>query len=360
MVTSNTYEFGTNTQIDDLIRESFERIGIIGNEFTGLQIQSAIMSANLELTAWTGKVPLSWMRKRMMVTIYPNQPIYKLPVNITRVVDVIAAQPGRLNSGGTAFSSAGGTAANCFNPSSTTGCTQSSSNGYISYDYGAGINYSIQYVGITPLAGQIDYTLLIEYSFDNSTWFPAYQSSTQTYFANQITWLVIENSLNARAWRISETGGETLAIQQIYFSRPITFGTGDRTLQSLSYTEWMQITSKINSGYLSSYFFNAQIQPTITIWPVPSLSDLAGQTTTLLFTAYCYAQDVNALFEQFDIPQRFYDALVAGISARLAMKFAPDRFQICKAEAAETFTLATKTDYEDVTLRFQPDFSYYS
>jgi hypothetical protein len=360
MATSNTYEFGTNTQIDDLIRESFERIGIIGNEFTGLQIQSAIMSANLELTAWTGKVPLSWMRKRMMVTIYPNQPIYQLPINITRVVDVVATQPTRINVGGTAFSSAGGTAANCFNPLSNTGCTQTAAEGYISYDYGAGVNYSIQYVGITPLASQANYTLAIEYSFDNVNWSTAYQAPTQTYFANQITWFVIENSLNARAWRIRETDGATLAIQQIYFSQPTTVGVGDRTLQGLSYTEWMQITSKMNPGFLSAYFFNAQIQPTITVWPVPNLSSLSNQVTTLLFTAYSYSQDVNALFEGFDIPQRFYDALVAGISARLAMKFAPDRFQLCKAEANETFALATKTDYEDVTLRFQPDFSCYS
>lgn len=360
MVTSNTYDFGTNTQIDDLIRESFERIGIIGNDFTGLQIQSAIMSANLELTAWTGKVPLSWMRKRMMVTLYPNQPIYQLPINITRVVDVIASQPARLNQGGTAFSSAGGNASNCFDPLSSAGCTQTSVNGYISYDYGIGNSNSIQYVGITPLASQADYTLAVEYSFDNINWSIAYQSSTQTYFANQITWFVIENSLNARAWRIRETGGATLIIQQIYFSQPTTVGTGDRTLSGLSYTEWMQIATKMNSGFPSSYFFNAQIQPTITVWPVPSVSSQNNQYTNLLFTAYCYAQDVKALFQEFDIPQRFYDALVAGISARLAMKFAPDRFQICKAEAAETFTLATKTDYEDVTLRFQPDFSYYS
>lgn len=353
MATSNTYEFGTNTQIDDLIRESFERIGISGNEFTGLQTQSAVMSANLELTSWMGKVPLSWTRKRLMFSLFENQPIYMLPVNITQVIDVVATNPQILNTGGTAYSSSGGDAANCFNPSATAGCIQTAPNGYISYDYGVGNSNSILYVGIVPLA-QSDYTLTIDYSFDNVNWFTIYTAPQQTYFANQTTWFVIQNALNARVWRVRETGGATLALQQIYLAQPTTTGTGDRWLTSLSYTEWMQISTKMNSGYPSSYFFNAQIQPTITLWPVPN-----NTFTNLLYTAYQYVQDVNALFNQFDIPQRFYDALVAGISARLAIKFAPERVPLLKAEAAESFALATKTDFENVTLRFQPDFTSY-
>ena len=359
MATSNTYEFGTSTQIDDLIRESFERIGIIGNEFTGLQIQSAIMSANLELTSWQGKVPLSWTRKRKMLSMYVGQPIYKLPINITRIVDVSAIQPTRLNTGGTATSSAGGVAANCFDATATAGCTQGSPDGYISYDYGVGNAYSIQYVGITPLASQIDYTLAIEYSFDNTNWHLSEQTPATTYFADQIQWFVLENSLNARSWRIRETAGATLAIQQIYFSQPSTTRTGDRYMQALSYTEWMQIPSKQNTGFPSAYFFNAQIQPTLTMWPVLGSTAASNQFTAILYTAYQYSQDVVRLFQTFDIPQRFYDALVAGISKRLAQKFDPARLQEAKSYADEAFQLATLTDYENVTLRVQPDMSYF-
>lgn len=357
MTTSNTYEFGTNTQIDDLIRESFERIGIIGNEFTGLQITSAIMSANLELTQWTGRVPLSWMRKRMLLSVYPNQPIYELPVSITQIVDVVLTQMVRLNTGGTAFSSAGGDAANVFNPASTLGCVQTSPNGYISYDYGAGNSNSILYVGIQGLQPQAEYTLNVDYSFDNVNWFTAYSAPTQTYFANQPVWFVIANALNARLWRISETNGATLQIAQLYFNQPTNAGSGDRWLTSLSYTEWMQIATKMQTSFPSCYFFNAQIQPTITLWPV---MQTGGQFNGLLYTAYQYSQDVQSLFLQFDIPQRFYDALVAGIASRLAVKFKPEMFQMMKALAEESFTRAANTDYENVTLRVQPDFSRYS
>lgn len=362
MVSSNTYAFGTSTQIDDLIRESCDRIGIIGNELTGYQIQSAIMSANLELTQWMGKIPLSWTRRRLMFTLYNNQAIYQIPTSITNLVDVVATQLNRLNTGGTAFTSNGGNAANCFNPNTTAGCTQVAPNGSIGYDYGVGVQNSIFYVGITPLA-ESTYTLAVDYSFDNVNWQTIYTTPAQVYFANQITWFVITNTLNARAWRIRETDGATLAIQQIYFSQPTTQGTGDRWLTALSYTEWMQIATKMNIGFPSSYFFDAQINPTMTLWPVPGPG--TGGFTNILYTGYQYIQDVTLLFQQFNVPQRFYEALVAGIAARLAQKpdFAknlkPGEAAQKKQLADEAFQLATLTDATNVTLRFQPDFTSY-
>lgn len=357
MVTSNTYTFGTNTQIDDLLRESYERIGIIGNELTGYQVQSFLMSANLELTEWMGKGPNSWMRKRMMLTLYQNQPIYQLPVNITQVVDVVAIQPTRLNTGGNPGSSgvASGSVANVFNPNILTGCTLNGPNGWISYDYGISNTNSILYVGVIPLSNNSTYTLNVQYSFDNTNWTTIYQAPSQVYNANQITWFVIENALNARSWRIIETGGATLSISQLIFAQPNTSGSGDRYLTALSYTEWMQIASKMTQSYPSSYFFNTQIQPTITLWPVPNQS-----YTALLYTAYRYPQDVTQLFGEFELPRRFYEALVAGISYRLACKLSdgnPNLIQRLKADRDESFAIAANTDETNVMLRFNPDFS---
>jgi hypothetical protein len=364
MATSNTYTFGTNTQIDDLIRESFERIGIIGDQITGLQIQSAITSANLELTSWQGKVPLQWTRKRFLLSLYVNQPTYQLPTTITRIVDVAAVQPQRLNSGGTASSSTpvepGTSAANCFDPFTTNGCIQTEPNGNIAYSYGISNPQSISYVGITPLQSQSTYTIAVDYSFDSINWTTIYQAPTQVYYANQITWFVIENSLNAMSWRIRETNNATLAIQQIYFSVPTTTGTGDRYMTPLSYTEWMQIPSKNSQGFPSSYFFNEQINPYITLWPILGPTAANSQFTGLLYTAYQYSQDVTYLFNQFDVPQRFYDALVAGLTYRLAVKFAPDKAQLVKGDAIEAFQLAALTDATYVPLRIQPDFLNYT
>jgi hypothetical protein len=353
--TSNAYQFGQNTQLDDLFRESFERIGIIGNDQTPLHVQSAIMAANLELAAWPGKGLNLWLVQRLMFNIYPNQPIYPLPSYIVRVLELSAVTPIRLNTGGVAFSSAGGNAANCFDPMATAGCVQTSQNGYISYDYGAGNSNSILYVGITPLSNAT-YTLAVEYSFDNINWITAYSAPSQQYYVTQTNWLVIEQAVNARAWRIRETGGATLAIQQIYFDQPTNVGVGDRLLTALSRSEYMALPGKMNPGVPSGYYFDEEIKPTIVLWPVPSSN---SQATSILYTGYRYAQDVTQMFQNIEVPQRFYDALIAGLSSRLALKFKPDRYQLMKGEAIEAYEVAAKTDFENVTIRFQPDFGRY-
>lgn len=362
MATSNTYDFGTNTQIDDLIRESFERIGIIGNDFTGLQIQSAIMSANLELTSWQGKIPLQWTRKRFMTSLLINQPTYLLPETITRVIDMVAIQTQSMNTGGTAASSAGGNAANCFDPNSTAGCIQVSANGNISYDYGAGNLQALPYFGITALPNadpstMPQYTIAIDYTLDGNLWQTGLLTPLTDYAPNSTVWWVMENNILAQAYRIRETGGQTLRIQSIYLAQPTTTGSGDRAMLPLSYTEWMQIPIKNAQGFPSSYFFNAQISPYMNLWPILGPAPVSNQYNALLYTAYRYTQDVFALFNEFEIPQRFYDALVAGIAARLAMKFAPERRDMMKSEAMEAFANATLTDQTPITMRFQPDFN---
>lgn len=353
--TSNTYLFGTNTQLDDLFREAYERIGIIGNDQTPLHIQSAIMSGNLELSSWPGRGLNLWLVQQQMFSIYVGQPTYSLPINTVRVLEVVAVQPVRLNSGGTPGSTSGGNPGNCFDPLQTAGCIQTGQNGAISYDYGAGNAYSILYVGITPLNNDT-YTLAVDYSFDNINWTQVYLAPPQNYQPTQITWFVIEQSLNARAWRIRETGGETLQIQQIYFDQSTTFGTGDRMLQSLSRSEYVAIPTKLTQGYPSGYYFNQIIPPTITLWPTPPVNNTQ---TNILYTNYSYAQDITQMFQTAQIPQRFYDALVSGLSARLAMKFAPDKLNVMESKASEAYAIAAKTDFECVTLRFEPDFTSY-
>ncbi len=365
MATSNSYVFGTTTQIDAFFREAFERIGIEGNKISQPLVTSAQMSANLALTYWMGKGPNTWMRKRRMVSLYPNQATYQLPVNLSQIVDVIAIQPQRLNTNGNALSSAvaSGSAANVFNPNTNVGCTLADPNGYFEFAYNQGYSYSIFYIGIQPLNDNSTYTLNVQYSFDGNNWITIYNGFSTTYNANQIGWIVVENSLNAQYWRIVETGGATLALQQLYFSQPTTNGSGDRALSPYSYTEYMQIPNKQNNSATGGYFFNSQVNPYITLYPVPNQTYNA-----LLYTGYFYPQDVTNLFNEFDLPQRFLDALVAELAYRLATKPTTAKLADVPIDANTiarlqqdrdiAFSTAALTDESNFPLRMSPDFNY--
>ncbi len=366
---SNSYSFGSNTQVDDLFREVFERIGVIGNDLPNLYIPSAIMSANLELSTWPGKGLNLWLVQQQMFSLYPNQPNYVLPENTVRVLEVVLTNPARLNTGGNAFSTLNeGVSANCFDPNQTAGCTLTSINGSIGYDYGIGVLKSVMYVGITPLVTST-YTLKIQYSFDDpvaDNWTDVYIAPTQSYPGSQTQWFVINQTLNARAWRVTETNGAILAIQQIYFNQSSLMGRGDTMLGTYSRSEYETIPNKLNTNSLPSGYYYDQtmaapsFSPVMKIYPVPGVSvALPHNQFNILYTSYIYAQDITQMFQRAQVPQRFYDALVAGLTARLALKFAPEKYPIMKAEAAEAYSIASATDFEKVTLRFQPDFDSY-
>lgn len=364
MATSNSNTFGITTQIDKFVREIFARIGIEANRISQAYAEEAIFSSNLTLSAWMGNIPTPWMRKQQMVSLYNGQATYQLPATLTNIVDVIAIQPQRLNTGGSAISStvASGSAANVFDPNVTGGCTLADANGYIGYDYGTENEYSVTYVGIQPLNNSSVYKIAVQYSFDGTQWITLNSPELINYNQNQVGWIVLTNSLNARYWRILETSGATLAIEQLYFSQPQSQGQGDRALGSLSYTQWMQLANKQIANYVStSYFFNQQINPTITLWPVPG-SQSNIQYTALLYTGYFYPQDVVYLFEQFDVPRRFLDALVADVAFRLSEKpffnVSLDKVMQLEKRRDEAYQQAAVTNQSNSPLSINPDFAW--
>lgn len=351
MATSNSYTFGVNAKLDDLFREAFENIGIIQNELTGLQIKSAIYSANLELSSWPGKGLNLFTVKPSMVSLMPFQSTYLLPINAVRIPyqECAITQPVRLNIGGTAFSSAGGVAANCFDPTTTAGCIQTTPNGYISYDYGNNNSNCILYVGVNSLL-QSFYTLTVDYSIDNVNWNTVFIAPTQEYFPGVVQWLVLQFSPPARYWRIRETKGATLQIQQIYFSIPNVNQT-NRIIQPLSRFQYLAMqTTQTTSDTLTGYYLDLAAQPILVGYPIPNTPGY-----NLLFNLITFPQDVVYMFQSVQVPQKFMDALAKGLADRLAFKFKPEKLVITTPAAQEAYRLAAAMDFENVPLNIMPN-----
>lgn len=100
----------------------------------------------------------------------------------------------------------------------------------------------------------------------------------------------------------------------------------------------------------TQFYFQRQITPQIFLWPVQD-------NTTKTFNYYCWVlqEDVGDLFNQIDLPNRWYEAMTAELAARLAMKFAPDRYAMLKTDATDKFNAAAAEDVENVPLRIVPN-----
>lgn len=336
MATSLSYTF-QDTPGDNILREAFERAGVTAQIVTGEQVQSTIASLNYMLADWINRGANISTMDQEMVTIVPGQPTYSLPEGISDILatQMIATTLTRPLDG-TPFSSAGGVAENAFDDDLNTSCTQTAADGYISYDFGADVAYPITYIGVLSETAQT-YTLAIEYSFDNATWNQIYTPRPLSYTAGITRWIVPKSPVKARYWRIRETGGATLDITELYFSVP------DRSINMSRFSrDWyLSVPNKLQTGVPSAFWVDRSRNPNFTVWLAPD-----DTYDAFVFNVQRYYPDMTELLENVDVPQRFMEAMVSGLAARISQKYFPDRFQLLQSLATEAYQHAARSDVD--------------
>lgn len=140
-----------------------------------------------------------------------------------------------------------------------------------------------------------------------------------------------------------------IAIQALYISTTAGGVTQDRIVWPYSVFEYSSIPNKTQEGPPTSYWYDRQISPQITLWPVP---DDPGDTTyTMKIRIIAQPQDVsqsNGL--TLDMPYRWLDVYVSDLSYRLARIYAQHLEAQRKADAAEAWANAATEDKENVPL----------
>lgn len=149
----------------------------------------------------------------------------------------------------------------------------------------------------------------------------------------------------------------TIAIRDAYIS--VTSGgvTTDRPVWPLSVTDYDFQANKTLQAPPQAYFYNKQIVPTITMWPVPDDS----ATYTLQIRLLSQIQDAAmSSGTTLEMPYRFLDVFVAGLAYRLSRIYAPDLEMVRKQDYADAWTDAATTDTEDnVPINISPAFGGY-
>src|SRR5262245_45009943 len=111
----------------------------------------------------------------------------------------------------------------------------------------------------------------------------------------------------------------------------------DRYITPISRTEYASYASKFVEGQPTVYWFDRQISPDVTFFPVPD------DNGPYVFNYYAATQiqDANiASGETPDVPYRWLDVLVAGLAWRLSRVYAPQLAAERKADYAEAWNFA--------------------
>ena len=131
----------------------------------------------------------------------------------------------------------------------------------------------------------------------------------------------------------------------------------DRIITSVDRDTYASFPDKETPGSPTSYWYNAQREPEITLWQPPD----DQEPRTLRFYRARRQQDAklpNGL--EPDVPYRFLEAYVAGLAVKLAVLYAPARVADLAAEAKARFDRAKNRDVEDSPLRIVPAMSIYT
>lgn len=131
----------------------------------------------------------------------------------------------------------------------------------------------------------------------------------------------------------------------------------DRIIMPISRTEYSTYPNKAQAGFTTVFWFDRLINPTITLWPVP---DGSGNPSTLSY--YCVTQVGDATLAGGatpDIPYRWYDAFANYLAFYLSRVWAPNMTPSLKADAMESYQIASLQDEENVAMYISPMTSGY-
>lgn len=130
----------------------------------------------------------------------------------------------------------------------------------------------------------------------------------------------------------------------------------DRVIMPISRTEYASYPNKDQQGFTTTFWYDRLISPTITLWPVPD----GTSATVLKYYRVRQIQDSNLQNgENVEIPYRWLECFADGLAYRLARIWNPQMAVALKAQADESYMIASNQDVENVGIFISPMVSSY-
>lgn len=284
MATSGTVS-QTTIKVIDLIDHSVLRCGIEPAKITSQMLDIAKRNLYLYLSYLSNEGINLWTIEKTLYGLTPYKTIYDLPVGTIDVLNVNYRTISR--------------------PSGVEEILSSSVSTYFDS------KTLITHVGVKFGTTQTR-DLIWEYSDDDITYTTVYAPGSKTYTAGE--WylydLVIPNS--AYYFRVREAASLSIDVSDHIFGNTPT----EIPMSRLNRDEYVSIPNKSSTSlYPTQFWYNRILtQPQLMIWPNPTNTYIQ-----LVVWRHRQIQDVGDLTNEVEIPQRWYECVLANLSARNAL-----------------------------------------
>ena len=198
--------------------------------------------------------------------------------------------------------------------------------------------------------------IAIERSPDGIVW-ETIQTETPDASVGEWTWYDLDSSIATQYFRVRATTG-TLGFSEIYTGNQPT----EIPLARMNRDDYTNLPNKyFQSNRSLQYWFDRQIpNPIMHLWPVPNA---AATVCQLVLWRHRYIMDVGTMTQQVEVPQRWYEAIVALLAAKMAMEIVevdPQIIPMLDAKAAQALYVAQAEERDNSPMMISPNIAMYT
>jgi hypothetical protein len=313
--TSGTSVF--NLDLTELVEEAFERCG--SQLRSGYDLRTARRSLNLMTIEWANRGINLWTVEETSIQLTTNQGIYAVPAD---TIDILDLETRTSNA-----STSNQTDINLSRISEPTYAT-------IPNKLTTGRPVQVYFNRQSGNSDVSEYLLKTSISATDTT--ITLKTATNANIAN----------LDLRSTGFIQIGSETIAYTNIIGNQ----------LQNC----WRAQNNTVAAAHTTNDAITVQYLPCLNIWPTP---DGGGGPYTLVYWRMRRIQDAGGGVNIQDVPFRFINCLVAGLSYAMSVKIQgtdPNRVLFLKQDYEDQFALAAAEDRETAPIRFVPRNMFYS
>lgn len=306
MVTSGTVG-QTTIPVIDIIDHSILRCGISPAKIEAENLLIARRNLFYYIMYLANKGVNLWTIERKLIGLNKFQAAYDLAVGTIdvlnmnyRTISVLTGQPA---------SSAGGVVVNAFDRDVSTYCQQASPNGNISLSLFE--TTVVTDVGFMPF-GNLTLNLIWEYSIDNVVWTSLLTNPSTTMTDGTWYWYSIAAPKEAKYFRVRELSGGVIGAREVVFANNPT----EIPVQRNNRDDYVSMPNKSQlSEFPTQFWYNRIIpQPQVILWPTPQ-----NTFVSLVVWQHRQIQDIGDLTNEIEVPQRWYECILANLAARNAL-----------------------------------------
>jgi hypothetical protein len=198
------------------------------------------------------------------------------------------------------------------------------------------------------------------YSFQVSTngsvWTTVETITNTTSTADQWTWTDIDGAEPFLYFRVHSNGGNLNAADVLVGNTP-----NEIPMARLNRDNYSNLPNKFFSGRPLQFWLDRTLnEPVMYLWPVPNVQFAEAQIVTYVKR---YIMDVGSLTEEIEVPQRWFEAIVYQLAARIAEELPsvdPSMLPILDQKALRSLNEAEMEERDNSPIYFTPNIAVYT